>query len=114
MLLDKEATASINQLFAHITANRNINRLPKQGFDLVFLTENTLEKLKKILTELFLSPIREEFECVPYLGWAIDGLKETYEEATDLLKKESEFAQKPEFRYVQFNVSGANQIEEIE
>jgi hypothetical protein len=74
--LDKEDVISISQLFAHITANRNVDRVPKQGFDLVKLTENTTAKFSEILTELSLSPVKEELDGNSELIWAIEALKD--------------------------------------
>jgi len=113
LLLERDDLNSINQLFAHITANRNTDRVPKQGFDLVKLIKNAVEKFNEILSESSKPPIKQELENCSPLPYVLEAICITLEEANELLAKESAFEQTSEHRQVQFNVSGSNYTYDI-
>lgn len=112
-LLDEDDRISINQLFAHITANRNTDRVSKQGFDFVKLLQNTIEKFKEILAVSSNSPMKQELESCPPLPYVLEAIHATLEEANELLAKEIKFEQTPENLQVQYNVSGSNLINNV-
>jgi hypothetical protein len=112
-LLDDNDIRAIGQLFAHITANRNANRVPKEDFDLIKLIGNTNEKIKETLIEAGLAPIRQEFENHYNLPYVLISMQEACLEAEALLEKEKISLGGLSFLGVKFNISGSNCVARI-
>ncbi len=99
-ILTPEESRLISQLFAHITANRNVDRMNKKGFPLTRYLRSVVDSFDPIL-----SFFESRFESIDH--WESDNIREARQHFQQMLRKQESLDRSVQQRGLCFYVSGS-------